>query len=190
MLRPELQDMDLFVDGMDNIIATQQRVAEHYFADGSIDDACPPLRALLRIMRDGQFDSKGLEHPDVRALFTCDHLLGSDWYAARLKARQAVDIRLWQRHVRYLEQFLTKSNYAAEAERLGLQERLVMSRQTLAQMKQRAHVRQLHGTLGTDPSVLQSEAQNPDKRKAGRVSRVRLPAKVAMRRDPAFRTAP
>jgi hypothetical protein len=190
MLRPELQDMDLFADGMDNIIATQQRVAQHYFADGSIDDACPPLRALLHIMRDGQFDGRGLQHPEVRALFSREHLLGSDWYAARLKARQAVDIRLWQRHVRYLEQFLTRSNYAVEAERLGLQERLEASRQTLAQVQQRAHLKRLHGTLGTDPSVLQSNAQNRGRQKPVGVSRARLPAKSATGRRPALRRAP
>jgi phosphoenolpyruvate carboxykinase (diphosphate) len=190
MLRPELQDMDLFADGMDNIIATQQRVAQHYFADGSFDDACPPLRALLHIMRDGQFDGKELEHPEVRALFSREHLLGSDWYAARLKARQAVDIRLWQRHVRYLEQFLTRSNYAVEAERLGLQERLEASRQTLAQVQQRAHLKRLHGTLGTDPSVLQSNAQNRGRQKPVGVSRARLPAQSATGRRPALRSAP
>jgi hypothetical protein len=179
MLRPELQDMDTFADGMDNIIATQQRVAQHYFADGSIDDACPPLRALLHIMRDGQFEGQCLEDAGLRALFTREHLLDSDWYAARLEARQAVDIRLWQRHVRYLEQFLTKSNYAVEAERLGLQDRLATSRQTLAQVKQRAHLKHLRGTLGTDPSVLQSKKQAPVRRTTARVSRARPPVKPA-----------
>src|SRR5262249_47362550 len=52
MLRPELQGLDTFADGVDNIVSTQKRVADHYFADGSIADACPPLRALLHLMRD------------------------------------------------------------------------------------------------------------------------------------------
>ena len=43
MLRPELQDLDIFVDGMDNIVTTQKRVAKMYFDDGSIEQACPPL---------------------------------------------------------------------------------------------------------------------------------------------------
>jgi hypothetical protein len=173
MLRPELQDMEVFADGMDNIIATQKRVAEHYFADGSIEDACPPLRALLHTMRDGQFEGRGLEHPEIRARFSRDHLLDSDWYAERLKARQAVEIRLWQRHVSYLDHFLTKSNYAVEARRLGLPERLAASRQTLAQVKQRAHLKRLQGTLGTDPSVLRQSAPHSGKRKADGISRVR-----------------
>ncbi|MFT5109093.1 MAG: hypothetical protein ACI9UA_004740, partial [Pseudoalteromonas tetraodonis] len=43
MLRPELQDMDSFKDGVANIVETQRRIAENYFTDGSIEDACPPL---------------------------------------------------------------------------------------------------------------------------------------------------
>jgi len=40
MLRPERQDMAVFADGVDNIVSTHQRVAESYFADGSIEMAC------------------------------------------------------------------------------------------------------------------------------------------------------
>src|SRR4051794_24977779 len=50
MLRPELQSMETFVDGMDNIVTTQKRVAQMYFSDGSVAHACPPLKALLQIM--------------------------------------------------------------------------------------------------------------------------------------------
>src|SRR6185436_4372598 len=50
MLCPELQDMDLFVAGVDAILDSQRRVAANYFADGSIAGACPPLKALLHIM--------------------------------------------------------------------------------------------------------------------------------------------
>ena len=40
MLRPELQSLEIFVEGIDNIIATQKRVAQLYFNDGSV--AQPP----------------------------------------------------------------------------------------------------------------------------------------------------
>src|SRR5215469_17447182 len=72
MLRPELQDPDVFADGMDNIVTTQKRVAQMYFEDGSIAQACPPLKALLHVMRDDQWEGKGLAHPDLRGLFTRD----------------------------------------------------------------------------------------------------------------------
>ena len=58
MLRPETQDMDAYVDGILNITETQQRVARQYLEDGSINQACPPLRALLQIMAEGQYEGK------------------------------------------------------------------------------------------------------------------------------------
>ena len=42
-----------YVEGLENIFRTQQAVAQNYFADGSIEDACPPLKALLTIMAKG-----------------------------------------------------------------------------------------------------------------------------------------
>ena len=167
MLKPELQGMDVFADGMDNIVATQQRVAAHYFADGSIDDACPPLRALLHIMRDDKWQGKNLSHPDVRALFTREHLLGSDWYKARLKAKQQVDVQLWTRHIASLQAFLKKPNYQEESERLGLADQLARSRKQLATAKASSHARQLQGTLGTDPLVLRVNTGS-GRRKASR----------------------
>ena len=65
MLRPELQDMDIFADGMDNIVATQKRVAKMYFDDGSIAQACPPLKALLHIMLHDEWEGKGLDQPGI-----------------------------------------------------------------------------------------------------------------------------
>src|SRR5690606_13999949 len=40
LLRPEQQDMDIFADGIDNIVGAMKSAAEHYYADGSIDQAC------------------------------------------------------------------------------------------------------------------------------------------------------
>jgi hypothetical protein len=131
MLRPEKQDLALVVDGMDNIIETQKRVAGQYFADGSIEMACPPLKALLHIMRDDHFEGKDLNHPEIRALFTREALLSGEWYAGQLAAKRAKDKALWERHVAYLEGFLTKENYAHEAARLGLRARLEQARGTL-----------------------------------------------------------
>ena len=119
MLRPELQDRQIFVDGLDNIISTQKRVAQLYFNDGSINLACPPLRALLHIMLQDDFEGKGLDHREIRTLFVRENMLASDWYRERLKAKQTVDTHLWDRHVRSLKAFAAKANYAEEAARLG-----------------------------------------------------------------------
>jgi len=151
MLRPELQSMDTFVDGMDNVVTTQKRVARMYFDDGSVTQACPPLQVLLQIMLNDNWEGKGLEHPDVRGLFTRDYLLASDWYAERLKAKQAVDRNLWRRHVDYLDRFLKRAGYAEEAERLGIGDRLDRARKTLEEVESPAYAEQLRGTLGAEP---------------------------------------
>ena len=128
MLRPELQDMDIFADGMDNIVATQKRVAKMYFDDGSIAQACPPLKALLHIMLNDEWEGKGLDHPEFRKLFTREYLLASDWYAARLAAKQKIDRQIVARHVEYLDKFLKRASHADEAARLGIADRLSRAR--------------------------------------------------------------
>jgi hypothetical protein len=151
MLKPELQDRAVFVDGMENILATQKRVAKMYFDDGSVKQACPPLQALLHIMLHDQWEGKGLDHPDVRQLFTRENLLASDWYAARLKAKQAVDRKLWKRHVEYLDKFQKRPTHADEATRLGIATRLTNARNMLATVEAADYLGNLSGTLGAEP---------------------------------------
>lgn len=110
ILQPELQNLEVFVDGVNNIVETQQRVAQRYLDDGSIRDACPPLYALLHIMALGHYQDMDVHHPDIRAMFTRDYLLNSAWYAReRLQIKQARDIALWQRHLDYLDKLLGRS---------------------------------------------------------------------------------
>jgi hypothetical protein len=151
MLKPELQSRDIFVDGMDNIITTQKRVAQMYFDDGSIKQACPPLCALLHIMLHDEWEGKGLGHADVRKLFTRENLLASDWYAARLKAKQAVDRKLWKRHVDYLDKFSKRASHADEAVRLGIPHRLARARKRLEDTESATYLETLAGTLGAEP---------------------------------------
>jgi hypothetical protein len=151
MLRPELQDLAVFVDGVENIVTTQKRVARMYFADGSIAQACPPLKALLHIMVDDSWEGKGLEHPAVRELFTREALLASDWYAARLAAKQRVDAALWRRHVEYLGRFRKKPSYAEEVARLGIAKRVEYARTALKQAESPEYIARLSGTLGAEP---------------------------------------
>ncbi len=151
MLKPELQDQAVFVDGMENILATQKRVSKMYFDDGSVKQACPPLQALLHIMLHDQWEGKDLNHPDVRKLFTRENLIASDWYAARLKAKQAVDRKLWKRHVEYLDKFQKRPTHVDEATRLGITERLTHARTMLATVETAAYLESLSGTLGAEP---------------------------------------
>jgi hypothetical protein len=151
MLKPELQDKNIFADGLDNIIATQKRVARMYFDDGSVAQACPPLKALLHIMLNDQFEGKGLDDAAFRKLFTRESLLASGWYAARLKAKQNVDRALWKRHVEYLNAFLHKPSHADVAENMKIADRLTQARKMLDQVESQNYLKKLVGTLGAEP---------------------------------------
>jgi hypothetical protein len=151
MLRPELQDMAIFADGVDNILVTQERVARAYFDDGSIAWACPPLQALLHVMKDGRFKDLSLDHPDFRKLFTREYLLQSDWYAQRLAAKQKIDAHVWLRHVEALEAFLVRPGYADEAERLNVRATLARAKEALAEVQSAEYLSSLHGSLGAQP---------------------------------------
>ncbi|MEJ0088139.1 MAG: hypothetical protein WDM80_00045 [Limisphaerales bacterium] len=151
MLRPELQDAEIFADGMDNIVATQKRVARMYFDDGSIQQACPPLKALLHIMLNDEWEGKGLDNPELRKMFTREYLMASDWYAARRAAKQKVDRKLWKRHVEYLNSFLRKPNHEDIAANLGIAERLARARKTLEEVESPDYLKKLSGTLGAEP---------------------------------------
>lgn len=153
MLAPEKQNADLFAEGIDNIMITMKRAAEHYFNDGGIEAACPPLRALLHFMRDGHFEGKGLEDPAFRSLFTREALLASDWYQERLRTQQIRDIALWTRHVTTLKDFLTRRPTDEAVAKLGLARRLEHAQNHLARVRAPGYVRELFGTIGADPAA-------------------------------------
>jgi phosphoenolpyruvate carboxykinase (diphosphate) len=151
MLRPETQDLEVYVDGVRNICEAQQRVAQQYFDDGSIEEACPPLRALLTIMAKGSWEGKDAHHPDVRRMFTLDYLLKSDWYRARLEAKQERDVALWTRHVGYLREFMQRPSHRDEVQRLELAERLTRAKGELERVGSDAYLQSLVGTIGVQP---------------------------------------
>ncbi len=151
MLKPELQSKDIFADGMDNILATQKRVAKMYFDDGSSAQACPPLKALLHIMLNDEFEGEGLEHADIRKLFTRENLLASPWYAARLAAKQKIDRALWKRHVEYLNAFLRRPSHVDISESMNIAARLDRARKTLEAVESAYYLKQLAGTIGAEP---------------------------------------
>ena len=151
ILRPEKQDLAVFADGMDNIVTTHKDVAARYFADGSVEWACPPLHALLHIMMHGHHQGRDANHPEFRALFTRENVMASDWYAARLAAKQEHDVRLWRDHANYLQNFLKKKNYVDEAKRLGIAGKLDDAWAMYHKVKAPAYVEELKGSIGLQP---------------------------------------
>lgn len=134
ILRPETQDMAAYVDGIRNITEAQQRVARSYLEDGTVDEACPPLRALLYIMGEGNYRGKTVHDEEIRDLFTRQSLLESGWYLQRLRTKQQRDIALWERHV------ARSSGAVREAAKVRLNE-----------VRNPDYMRRLVGTLGADP---------------------------------------
>jgi hypothetical protein len=151
MLKPELQDMETFVIGMKTIIAAHKESALNYFADGSIEYACPPLKALLNIMAYGDYEGKGLDSEELRGLFTREAMLSSDWYQARLENQQAQDKKSWQAHVKYLNHFLSKGSHTQVAKRLDIESRLSTAKAQLDHVSSKQYLAELIGTLGRQP---------------------------------------
>lgn len=152
ILRPELQDLDVFADGVANIIATHQRVAECYFTDGTISMACPPLKALLEIMAHGcTAEGHGLQSHEVRSLFTRESVLSSKWYAERLDAKQRSDEARLTRSMASLQAFLDRPDNAEVATRLGLATRRAQVQTELDCVGSAKYRTGLVGTIGLQP---------------------------------------
>jgi phosphoenolpyruvate carboxykinase (diphosphate) len=150
MLWPEEQGLALYAAGVDAIVETQRRVALNYFEDGSVEAACPPLKALLHILVHGNYEGLGIDAPEFRALFGRETMLASNWYRERLQVKQDRDIALWQRHAAALEAFrLGPGNVAGAC--IDLQERFELVRRELARVSSPAYLEKLRGTIGADP---------------------------------------
>ncbi len=150
MLKPEIQDMECFVDGVNNITEAQKNVAQRYFNDGSVEAACPPIKALLHIMVNGEYNGKAIDDPEIRNLFTREYLLESDWYRDRLVNKQLNDISLYQRHKKYLKNYLSSSINLSDADKKIIQAKLNKVEKDLGHVKSADYLRSLKGTIGLD----------------------------------------
>ena len=153
MLNPEVQSLEVFADGVDNLVEAERKSALNYFKDGTIKYACPLLKIILHVMAYGNFDGKQLDDPEIRAMFTREAVLKSDWYKKRLVTKQQRDIVLGMRNIKALEDFLGRPGYQVEATRLGIHQRMVEAQRELARVSSDSYLDELVGTLGADPIV-------------------------------------
>jgi len=151
ILRPEKQDLFMFVTGVQAITEAQRSVALNYFEDGSIEAACPPLRALLHIMAYGEHEGIRESDPCLLKMFTRESLLASDWYWERLRAKQSIDVALWTRHRAALEKFMTSG---MPAPRIDWNDRLTKAREREQRVGSESYPAELAGTIGADPSIV------------------------------------
>ncbi|MDB4802878.1 hypothetical protein OAH05_03000, partial [bacterium] len=151
ILRPETQDQQAFIEGIEQIMEAYQRVATQYFEDGSIEDACPPLKALLHIMAHGNFEGKDERDSSIRDLFTRESLLKSDWYQERLKTQQKRDIHMWQKHLNSVDHYLNTQDDLDCNLVDTLQERRKLASKNLETVSSTNYVQSLIGTIGAAP---------------------------------------
>jgi len=151
ILRPETQDLAMFATGVQAITEAQRSVALNYFKDGSVEAACPPIRALLHIMAYGEYEGMCESDPRILKMFTRESLLASDWYKDRLRAKQSIDIALWTRHSAALEELMARG---APPLQIDCNYRFTMAREQLKRAKSDSYLAQLAGTIGADPSIL------------------------------------
>jgi hypothetical protein len=152
MLKPELQDIEEFVESVKTIIATHERVARAYLDDETIKYACPPMAALLQIMAEGQSEQGWtLDTAEFRALFAAEAVLGSPWYAARLDAKQNLDVRRASNALAALDHFISQPNNAEVVARLNLEQRRTDVEGWRDRWSSRTYRAYLEGTLGVQP---------------------------------------
>lgn len=150
ILQPERQSLEAFVDGVLYIADAQRQVAQEYIDDGSIEDACPPLRALLLIMSNGQCEGMTEKDPEIRRMFTREYLLESSWYRERLQARQQRDVNLWSRHLNYVQEFIANPQNAAVAESMDLAARMKIAQDCVETVSSPNYIESLFGSIGTE----------------------------------------
>lgn len=152
MLRPELQSMAEFADGIKNICEASVKVGKAYLSDGSDKSAIPPLKAVLHVMATGKTeDGKELSDPEVRKLFTRDYVINSDWYKTRLVEKQNRAVAQAEKNIAYLSDFLADSKHAYDAEQLKVADKLAAAKEELAYVSSAKYLEDLVGTIGADP---------------------------------------
>ena len=154
MLKPELRDEGLYADSMKNLLETGKNIAQRYFNDNSIEKACPPLKALLTIMTEGEWEGNKLTDKKFRDLFEPSNILQSDWYNERLKTRIQVTRNYWESRIEYLNNFIKDQANKENCKRLSILEKKEFALNALAELTDnKAAVDRIFGCLGTDPSL-------------------------------------
>jgi len=151
MLRPEKQDTAVFTDGVKNIVEAQKRVAQRYFNDGSVNAACPPLKALLYIMIEGSYEGKTINDPSIRKLFTRDYLIKSEWYRKRTEDKQKLDAASLQKHIKYLQNALDETNNLDTELKKELKLKMEKAERNFHFVQSENYLKELNGTIGLDP---------------------------------------
>ena len=153
MLKPELQSLEDYVDGINNIVENQERVAKTYLIDGSVHAAIPPLKALIHIMAEGSYQGMTVSSPEFRNMFLRENVVDSDWYRDRLERKIHLDTKLMNRHLAYLNG-IQKTMVRDPINKKDIEDidnRISWVNTQLSSLNKSESWKELVGTLGADP---------------------------------------
>ncbi|MDA3893956.1 MAG: hypothetical protein PF517_20035 [Salinivirgaceae bacterium] len=151
MLKPEIQSMEDYVDGINNIVEAQKKVGLSYFEDGSVEAAIPPLKILLSIMAYGEYEGKDISDPELRKYFDRDYVIKSDWYKNRLELKQQNQIDFYTNQIQYLKKFMSNPDNSDLIIEMDIKGRLGQAEELLTKVSSAAYFKSLFGTIGLDP---------------------------------------
>ena len=154
ILKPEKQNLEAFVDGVINIVNGHKKAATYYFEDGSIEEAIPPIKAILNIMVFGTYQGYKVEDSFIRDLFKKETILISDWYMIRLKNKQKIDIDLIKKKIDNIEFFIKNPVNKSLMLEFHYEERLETAKKLHLYYMSDEYLESLIGTLGAAPIVL------------------------------------
>ena len=146
-LKPELQDEAIYADSYEFITQTDKGVASNYIADGTVEGACPPLKALLHIMAEGSYNGMTQYSPEFRDMFKPENVLNSDWYKERLAMRQTVEANKLKKNLAYLKENMTIKPKIADQIAKTIKE----TEEELAYVESPQYLVDIDGSIGTDP---------------------------------------
>ena len=155
MLQPELQGMEDYVDGINNIVEAQKKVALRYFEDGSVEAAIPPLKILLNIMAYGTYEGKEISDPELRKFFDRGYVINSDWYKERLVLKQQKDLKFFSNQIEYLETFISNPSNLNIVSEMNIEERLEKVKMKFRETSSENYIESIIGTIGADPLFVQ-----------------------------------
>ena len=99
----------------------------------------------------GTYEGLTIQSPEFRKMFTLEAMLSSDWYNERLLVKQQKDIRLWNRHISYLQENIERYEGSEMLEELSLKQKLDTAQKMKKKVQSLAYLKSLQGTIGADP---------------------------------------
>jgi len=151
MLKPELQGVDDYVDGINNVVEAQQKVGLSYFEDGSVEPAIPPLKILLHIMAYGTYEGKEVKSKELRKYFERDYVINSDWYKERLLNKQKRDTDFYFNQIDNLKKFMNNTNNVNLLKEMDIEGRISKAKKMYDEVSSKSYIKSLVGTIGLDP---------------------------------------